>query len=272
MQTTDDEAGSAAAGADSDSDLDLSTTKKPIQTQSRLAGGGIFRKSQPSSCTANGSSSKRPRLKSGTPRATLVVAPMTLISQWCDELERSSKGGELRVLMYYGNKRESGADLQQEIDGGVDVVVTRCAQCPEALGVVVDAACVRSYGTLCSDFKQSGFDTPAQPSKEKAADDAAKKSKGKGKGKEKEDKPKSKKKKPKGLFAIDWFRVGALRYHTRAQEVLTRDYHSPRRGPPHQVADDAEREGQLCAQRRETLGADRYSYRQVRKTLLLQKN
>ncbi|BGP07126.1 DNA helicase rad5 [Rhodotorula toruloides] len=188
VQTTDDEAGSAAAGADSDSDLDLSTTKKPIQTQSRLAGGGIFRKSQPSSCTANGSSSKRPRLKSGTPRATLVVAPMTLISQWCDELERSSKGGELRVLMYYGNKRESGADLQQEIDGGVDVVVT-------------------SYGTLCSDFKQSGFDTPAQPSKEKAADDAAKKSKGKGKGKEKEDKPKSKKKKPKGLFAIDWFRV-----------------------------------------------------------------
>lgn len=186
----------------------MSTTKKPIQTQSRLAGGGIFRKSQPSSSTANGSSSKRPRLKSGTPRATLVVAPMTLISQWCDELERSSKGGELRVLMYYGNKRESGADLQQEIDGGVDVVVTRCAHRIEALDAVAELACVRSYGTLCSDFKQSGFDTPAQPSKEKAADDAAKKSKGKAKAKE--EKPKSKKKKPKGLFAIDWFRIGAL--------------------------------------------------------------
>lgn len=31
----------------------------------------------------------------------------------------------MRVLMYYGNKRESASDLQQEIDEGVDVVVTR---------------------------------------------------------------------------------------------------------------------------------------------------
>lgn len=50
---------------------------------------------------------------------------MTLISQWCDELTRTSKGGRMRVLMYYGNKRESASDLQQEIDEGVDVVVTR---------------------------------------------------------------------------------------------------------------------------------------------------
>lgn len=124
---TDDENNSAASDGESDSSLDLSTkTKRPIQTQSRL--GGTFTKSS-GSATASGSTSKRPRLKPGTPRATLVVAPMTLLSQWCDELERSSRGGKMRVLMYYGNKRESGADLLQEIDEGVDVVVTRYARC-----------------------------------------------------------------------------------------------------------------------------------------------
>lgn len=53
---------------------------------------------------------------------------MTLLSQWCDELERSSKQkGGLRVLMYYGAGRSSAKGLQEEIDSGVDVVVTRCA-------------------------------------------------------------------------------------------------------------------------------------------------
>lgn len=46
---------------------------------------------------------------------------MTLLSQWCQELQRSSKGG-MNVLMYYGADRTS---IQEEIEGGVEVVVTR---------------------------------------------------------------------------------------------------------------------------------------------------
>ncbi|GJN89752.1 hypothetical protein Rhopal_002741-T1 [Rhodotorula paludigena] len=183
---TDDENNGAASDGESDSSLDLSTkTKRPIQTQSRL--GGTFTKSS-GSASASGSTSKRPRLKPGTPRATLVVAPMTLLSQWCDELERSSRGGKMRVLMYYGNKRESGADLLQEIDEGVDVVVT-------------------SYGTLCSDFKQSGLDAPDKPEKKPKVDEDAEDDKLEAKGKGKAKEGGSKKKKPKGLFAIEWFRI-----------------------------------------------------------------
>lgn len=116
-------AASAATDASSaESDLDVEEVSKPTRTQPRIAGGGIFRSS---AGKAGSRKSDKPPLKPGTPRATLVVAPMTLIGQWCEELARSSKGNRLRVLMYYGNKRESASDLQQEIDEGVDVVVTR---------------------------------------------------------------------------------------------------------------------------------------------------
>lgn len=54
------------------------------------------------------------------PTCTLIVCPMTLLSQWCEELERSSVGG-MNVLMYYGSNRTS---IQDEIDAGVQVVVT----------------------------------------------------------------------------------------------------------------------------------------------------
>ncbi|BGP39099.1 DNA helicase rad5 [Rhodotorula kratochvilovae] len=190
---TDDEDAAAAGG--SDSDAASSSARRPGQTQSRL--GATFTKAGPSSSAVGGGAGagKRARLKAGTPRATLVVAPMTLLSQWCDELERSSKGRKMRVLMYYGNKRESGGELLREIDEGVDVVVT-------------------SYGTLCSDFKQSGLDVAEKkdkkPKPEDSDEDVKPKAKGKGadKGKEK-DKGKggSKKKKPKGLFAVEWFRI-----------------------------------------------------------------
>ncbi|KWU47480.1 hypothetical protein RHOSPDRAFT_30907 [Rhodotorula sp. JG-1b] len=169
-----------------DSEEDVKMPMRIAQTQARLAGGGIFRNSSGKDAPRNG---RKPPLKPGTPRATLVVAPMTLISQWCDELERSSKGRRMRVLMYYGNKRESASDLLQEIEEGVDVVVT-------------------SYGTLCSDFKQSGLDVQPEKSKNTAADETkqAQKEKGKGKGKVAEQK-KRKQPKPRGLFAIDWFRI-----------------------------------------------------------------
>lgn len=88
-----------------------SPTRKPkaTQRQSRLGDTGAL---VPKAASA---------LKAGAPRATLVVAPMTLLSQWCDELQRSSDGA-LTVLMYYGADR---ASIQDELDSGVDVVVTR---------------------------------------------------------------------------------------------------------------------------------------------------
>ncbi|GAA6046444.1 hypothetical protein JCM3770_004927 [Rhodotorula araucariae] len=183
---TDDEGAVAAGGSDSDS---ARPARRPGQTQSRL--GATFTKTAPSSGTGRGGAGKRTRLTAGTPRATLVVAPMTLLSQWCDELERSSRGRKMRVLMYYGNKRESGGELLREIEEGVDVVVT-------------------SYGTLCSDFKQSGLDVAEKKDKKPKADDGDEDAepKSKGKGKEKDNgKSSGKKKKPKGLFAIEWFRV-----------------------------------------------------------------
>lgn len=114
------------------------------------------------------------------PTCTLIVAPMTLISQWVLELERSSKNG-MNVLMYYGTNRTS---IQDEIDSGVQVVVT-------------------SYGTLCSDFKSSGG-TASEDAKEKKKDD---------KGKSKSNtsgSSKSKAKKRTGLYSVNWFRVGKM--------------------------------------------------------------
>lgn len=79
------------------------------------------------------------RLSFGAPRrhhrtrATLVVAPMSLLSQWRTELERASHPGTLGVALYYGDQREQ---LSAQIGAGnVDVVIT-------------------SYGTLTSDWKQ----------------------------------------------------------------------------------------------------------------------
>jgi DNA repair protein RAD5 len=77
---------------------------------------------------------KRPRLSSTTgPAATLIVAPMSLLGQWKNELERSSKPGTIKVMIWHGTTRGS---LDSVIDAGgndpVDVVIT-------------------SYGTLASE-------------------------------------------------------------------------------------------------------------------------
>ncbi|GAA5896750.1 hypothetical protein JCM6882_005026 [Rhodosporidiobolus microsporus] len=202
-------------GNDSDSSLDLAPVgpSRPLQTQSRLP---LSLAAPPSSASADAAAAgptpalllaKRPKLPPSTPRATLVVAPMTLIAQWCDELERSAvkghKGpGGLRVLMYYGGKRAGGAGdkggLQREIEEeGWDVVVT-------------------SYGTLCSDYKQSGLAAAEGKAKK---DPKAKEANGKVKGEDDDDDDGGKKKKKKtsgggggkkklkGLFGVEWFRI-----------------------------------------------------------------
>ncbi|KAI0684760.1 SNF2 family N-terminal domain-containing protein [Cytidiella melzeri] len=69
------------------------------------------------------------------PSATLIVAPTSLLSQWAEELTRSSQPGTLKVLVWHGQNR---LDLQSVVqqENGVNVVVT-------------------SYGTLASEHARS---------------------------------------------------------------------------------------------------------------------
>ncbi|KZT30927.1 hypothetical protein NEOLEDRAFT_1153350 [Neolentinus lepideus HHB14362 ss-1] len=68
-------------------------------------------------------------------KSTLIVAPTSLLSQWSDELTRSSKPGSLTVLVWHGQNR---LDLEAALDsdGTADVVIT-------------------SYGVLASEHAKS---------------------------------------------------------------------------------------------------------------------
>jgi DNA repair protein RAD5 len=55
--------------------------------------------------------------------ATLVVAPVTLLGQWRDELLRAS-GKRLRIVFYYGASR-GDVSLEDELEDGADIILTR---------------------------------------------------------------------------------------------------------------------------------------------------
>ncbi|KAF8576054.1 hypothetical protein K439DRAFT_1655324 [Ramaria rubella] len=69
----------------------------------------------------------RPVTESNTvsiaPFATLIVAPTSLMAQWANELERSSKKGSLKLLVWHGNNRDDLDDVLQG-NGKTDVVIT----------------------------------------------------------------------------------------------------------------------------------------------------
>ncbi|KAH9949377.1 SNF2 family N-terminal domain-containing protein [Amylocystis lapponica] len=69
------------------------------------------------------------------PHATLIVAPTSLLSQWAEELLRSSTSGTLKVLVWHSQNR-TDLDAAVEGDDAVDVVIT-------------------SYGTLVSEHAKS---------------------------------------------------------------------------------------------------------------------
>lgn len=70
------------------------------------------------------------------PRATLVVCPVSLASQWHEELGKMSAKGTITSFMWYGNDRvDIERLLGQEGKKKVDVIVT-------------------SYGTLASEYQK----------------------------------------------------------------------------------------------------------------------
>lgn len=69
-------------------------------------------------------------------RATLVVCPVSLASQWHEELGKMSDKGSITSFMWYGNDRiDVERLLAQEGKKRVDVIIT-------------------SYGTLASEFQK----------------------------------------------------------------------------------------------------------------------
>lgn len=113
------ESGDGWSQADDDEVYVPSPTKQKAR-QSRLTFN------QPST------SIKRPSNERRRPTVTLVVCPMTLLAQWKDELVRCDS--RLNVHVYYGTAR---TDLEETIDEGVDVVITRSAAVP----VFRDSSC-----------------------------------------------------------------------------------------------------------------------------------
>jgi DNA repair protein RAD5 len=75
-----------------------------------------------------------PKSAAAPPRATLVVCPVSLASQWGEELGKMSEKGSLNSFMWYGNDR-TDIDRLMSLEGRkkVDVLIT-------------------SYGTLASEF------------------------------------------------------------------------------------------------------------------------
>ncbi|KIY73614.1 hypothetical protein CYLTODRAFT_416990 [Cylindrobasidium torrendii FP15055 ss-10] len=57
------------------------------------------------------------RRSNRAPSATLIVAPTSLLSQWAEEMERSSKPGAVKVLVWHGQNR---TDIEAAVNSGED--------------------------------------------------------------------------------------------------------------------------------------------------------
>ena len=79
---------------------------------------------------------QRPKSTKG-PSATLIVAPTSLLNQWNEEIQRSSKAGTVEVLVWHGQNR---LDLETAVDSEAD------DDKDEPLRVIIT-----SYGVLASE-------------------------------------------------------------------------------------------------------------------------
>ncbi|KAJ3978119.1 DNA repair protein RAD5 [Lentinula raphanica] len=80
---------------------------------------------------------------SSPPTATLIVSPTSLIDQWAEEIERSSKPGAVKILVWHGPNRD---DLETVLEEGGDSEKGR----PNPIQIVIT-----SYGTLASEHAKS---------------------------------------------------------------------------------------------------------------------
>lgn len=98
-----------------------------------------------------GVSKKGARATTG-PSATLIVAPTSLLSQWSEELKRSSTPDTLKVIVWHGQNR---LDLESLIGDGDSPTVV-----------------ITSYGTLVSEYTRLS-DKVASPVFESASVNSA---------------------------------------------------------------------------------------------------
>lgn len=66
-----------------------------------------------------------PAKPSKGPCATLIVAPTSLLNQWAEELERCSKPGTVKTLVWHGqNRLDLDTIIEAEDEGTANVVIT----------------------------------------------------------------------------------------------------------------------------------------------------
>lgn len=104
--------------------------KSEVARQARASNGGIATVNQ---LQRLGSSSAT---MVDAPCTTLVVAPMSLLSQWQSEAEKASKEGTIKIELYYGNEKTN--NLQ--------------ALCSSSNASMAPDVVITSYGVILSEF------------------------------------------------------------------------------------------------------------------------
>ena len=73
------------------------------------------------------------------PSATLIVAPTSLLAQWSEELQRSSRPESMKILVWHGqNRLDLGAAIEPDDEDDVSIRVI-----------------ITSYGVLASEHAKS---------------------------------------------------------------------------------------------------------------------